>query len=393
MRNREFFEQLESDKLSPYAALSSTSRGRRHPEPEHPYRTAYQRDRDRIIHSTAFRRLEYKTQVFINHEGDHYRTRLTHSLEAAQIARTIARALGLNEDLTEALTLAHDLGHTPFGHSGQDAMNDLMSDFGGFEHNLQALRIVDTLERCYPHFPGLNLSFEVREGLIKHSPKHLERAPAEFRDGTEPVLEAQLVDLADEIAYTNHDLKDGLRSQILKLDSLEEVALWMEHFEPAGGPNDAETNRLAIRAAIRGIINTLATDLIRRTLDNLSANAIRTQDDVRRHQSRLATFTPAVAEKKRKLQEFLFNNLYRDYRVMRVAQKSQRIVRDLFEAYGSNPHELPPHIADRIPDEGLQRVVCDYIAGMTDRFALDEHRKLCDNKSIETDCSTPASGS
>ncbi len=376
MLNREFFEKLESEKLSPYAALSSTSRGRRHPEPEHPYRTAYQRDRDRIIHSTAFRRLEYKTQVFVNHEGDHYRTRLTHSLEAAQIARTIARALGLNEDLTEALTLSHDLGHTPFGHSGQDAMNELMSDFGGFEHNLQALRVVDLLERCYPDFPGLNLTFEVREGLIKHSSKHRERAPAEFSDGIEPVLEAQLVDLADEIAYTNHDLEDGLRSQILNLDSLDEVVLWKEHFEPAGGPDDEVKNGLAIRAAIRGIINTLATDLIRRTLDNLSANAIRSQDDVRRHPSRLATFTPAVAEKKRKLQEFLLSNLYRDDRVMRVAQKSHRIVRDLFEAYCSNPGELPPHIAGRIPDEGLQRVVCDYVAGMTDRFALDEHRKV-----------------
>ncbi len=375
---REFFEKLEQEKLSPYAALSSQSRGRRHPEPEHSFRTAYQRDRDRIIHSTAFRRLEYKTQVFINHEGDHYRTRLTHSLEAAQIARTIARALRLNEDLTEALTLAHDLGHTPFGHSGEETMNELVRDHGGFEHNLQALRIVDVLEERYPDFPGLNLSFETREGIVKHSSRYRDRAPAEFLDEREPVLEAQLVDLADEIAYTNHDLEDGLSSNILTFAALRKVELWNEHFDPSRGDSSSEEVRLPIRITVREIINTLATNLIQQTSENLEKGAIKSLEDVRRHQGRLVAFTPSVERKKNELQDFLFTNLYRNHRVVRMAEKARRVVRDLFLAYTSNPLQLPPHIAQRIDTEGLERVVCDYIAGMTDRFALDEHSKLFD---------------
>jgi dGTPase len=375
---REFYEKLECDKLSPYAALSSQSRGRQHPEPEHSFRTAYQRDRDRIIHSTAFRRLEYKTQVFINHEGDHYRTRLTHSLEAAQIARTIARALRLNEDLTEALTLAHDLGHTPFGHSGEEIMNGLMQDHGGFEHNLQALRIVDFLEERYLEFPGLNLSYETREGVVKHSSRYRERAPAEFLDDQEPVLEAQLVDLADEIAYTNHDLEDGLSSNILNFAALREVELWNEHFDPALQNHSNEEARLPIRITVRKIINTLATDLIRQTSENLEKGNIQSLEDVRRHRGRLVAFTPSVERKKNKLQDFLFVNLYRNHRVVRMAEKARRVVRDLFRAYTSNPLQLPPHIGEHIPKEGLERVVCDYIAGMTDRYALDEHSKLFD---------------
>jgi dGTPase len=375
---RKFFEDLEAAKLSAYAALSATSRGRRYPEPEHGFRTAYQRDRDRIIHSTAFRRLEYKTQVFVNHEGDHYRTRLTHSLEAAQIARTIARALQLNEDLTEALTLAHDLGHTPFGHSGEDTMNELMRDHGGFEHNLQALRIVDLLEERYPDFPGLNLTFEAREGIVKHSPRYHDRAPVEFQDDREPVLEAQLVDLADEIAYTNHDLEDGLSSQILTFDALEDIALWKEHFDSKHRFPPGEEARLPVRIAIRGIINTLTSDLIEKTSENLSGAKIETLEDVRRQPRRLVTFTPSVERKKRELQDFLFTNLYRHHRVVRMAEKARRVVSDLFEAYVSNPLQLPPHISQRFPEEELERVVCDYIAGMTDRFALDEHKKLFD---------------
>lgn len=378
MLGRDSFEKLEAEKLSSYAAQSSTSRGRLHPEPEHRFRTAYQRDRDRIIHSTAFRRLEYKTQVFVNHEGDHYRTRLTHSLEAAQIARTIARALRLNEDLTEALTLAHDLGHTPFGHSGEETMNQLMREHGGFEHNLQALRIVDRLEERYPGFPGLNLTFETREGIVKHSARYREGAPAEFQDDREPVLEAQLVDLADEIAYTNHDLEDGLSSQILTLETLQEVALWKDHFDPNQKDHLGEESRLAIRIAVRGIINTLTTDLIQRTSDNLKRLNIRSLEDIRVQKGRLVSFTPKVEQQKNELQEFLFKNLYRNHRVVRMAEKARRVVRDLFQAYTSNPLQLPPHITQRIPAEGLERVVCDYIAGMTDRFALDEHSKLFD---------------
>jgi len=376
--DRGFFEKLESDQLSPYAALSATSRGRRFPEKEHAFRTAYQRDRDRIIHSTAFRRLEYKTQVFVNHEGDHHRTRLTHSLEAAQISRTIARALRLNEDLTEAVTLAHDLGHPPFGHSGEDAINELMGDYGGFEHNLQALRLVDLLEHRYPGFDGLNLTAEVREGIVKHSPRYREAAPAEFMDGAEPVIEAQIVDLADEIAYTNHDLEDGLSSKILELDRLEEVEVWKEHFGAATASYPGETPRLRVRIAIRGIINTLTTDLIRRTLENLDAHGVQSLDDVRRAGRRLVEFTPEVEQKKARLKQYLFANLYRHYRVVRMAEKAQRVVRELFDAYTSNSQQLPPHVQARIPEEGLHRVVCDYIAGMTDRFALGEHQKLFD---------------
>jgi dGTPase len=376
--DRAFFEKLEAEGLASYAASSAASRGRRYPEPEHSFRTAYQRDRDRIIHCTAFRRLEYKTQVFVNHEGDHYRTRLTHSLEAAQIARTIARRLRLNEDLTEAVTLAHDLGHTPFGHSGEEAMNELMREHGGFEHNLQALRIVDRLEKRYPGFAGLNLTFEVREGIFKHSPRHRQEGPAEFLDGKEPVLEAQIVDLADEVAYNNHDLEDGLYSQILKLDGLGDVELWKEHYAAARQAAPGEEDVIYIRMTIRRIINLLATDLIRTTEENLEAARIGSLEDVRAADRRLVGFSPEVAGKQLALKRYLFENLYRHYRVNRMAQKAKRTVTELFRAYLETPQQLPPHFQQRIPEEGVHRVTCDYIAGMTDRFALDEYRKLFD---------------
>jgi dGTPase len=377
MPDRSFFEERERELLASYASSSARSRGRSHEEPEHRFRTAFQRDRDRVIHSTAFRRLEYKTQVFVNHEGDHYRTRLTHSLEAAQIARTISRYLRLNEDLTEAVTLAHDLGHTPFGHAGEDAMNALMADHGGFEHNLQSLRIVDHIEKRYPDFRGLNLTFEVREGIFKHSPRK-EAGPEEFRDGLRPSLEAQLVDLADEIAYINHDLEDGLTSRLLDLSLLEEVDLWRRHFGEACRNHPRESEKVRIRVAIRGIIDHLTTDLIAETERAIEGAGIETEDDVRRHGESLARFTPEVEEWKARLKRFLFQNLYRHFRVVRMAEKSKRVVRELFEAYVSNPRQLPPHISERIAGEGLHPVVCDYIAGMTDRFALDEHRKLFD---------------
>ncbi len=378
MLNRAFFETIEEETLSGFAARSASSRGRRHPEAEHPFRTAFQRDRDRIIHSTAFRRLEYKTQVFVNHEGDHYRTRLTHSLEAAQIARTVARFLRVNEDLTEAITLAHDLGHTPFGHSGEEAMNELMSSSGGFEHNLQTLRIVDHLERRYPGFNGLNLTYEVREGIFKHSPRHQEEGPEEFRDDKRPLLEGQIVDLADEIAYTNHDLEDGLSSGILELEALDEVGLWRKHYQRATSEHPKESSRIRIRVAIRGIINELTTDLAQETANHIRDTEVKSDDDVRRLRDSLAGFTEVTAREKAELKSFLFANLYRHFRVVRMAEKAKRIVRDLFGAYTANPRQLPPHVAGRIESEGLERVVCDYIAGMTDRFALDEHRKLFD---------------
>lgn len=377
MPDRRFFESMEETSLAPYAATSSRSKGRRHPEAEHVFRTAFQRDRDRVVHSTAFRRLEYKTQVFVNHEGDHYRTRLTHSLEAAQISRTMARYLRLNEDLTEAITLSHDLGHTPFGHAGEDAMNAVMSEHGGFEHNLQSLRIVDHLERRYPGFRGLNLTYEVREGILKHSPRHRERGPEELRDGTAPLLEAQLVDLADEVAYTNHDLEDGLTSGLLDLESLEEVELWRRHFGEASRAHSEEPRKIRIRVAIRGIINQLATDLIEETERAIATERVETVEDVRKA-GHLVRFTSEGAGLQAELKRFLFKNLYRHYRVVRMAEKAKRVVRELFGAYVSNPGQLPPHIAARIDEDGLYRVVCDYVAGMTDRFALDEHRKLFD---------------
>ena len=378
MVDRAFFEKQEREILAPYAALSSASRGRQHQEPEHTFRTAFQRDRDRVIHCTAFRRLEYKTQVFVNHEGDHYRTRLTHSLEAAQIARTMARFLRLNEDLTEAVTLSHDIGHTPFGHAGQDAMNELMAGHGGFEHNLQALRIVDYLEKRYPGYRGLNLTREVREGIFKHSPRHEDSGPDEFRDGLEPVLEAQLTDLADEIAYTNHDLEDGLTSRILELESLDEVELWRKNFRQAREDNPDETPKIHIRLAIRLIINELVTDLLDETSRRIESASIESVDDVQRQSGRLVGFTSSVEEKKAQLKQFLFENLYRHYRVVRMAEKAKRVIGDLFAGYVANPRQLPPQVSTRIDDDGLDRVVCDYIAGMTDRFALDEHKRLFD---------------
>ncbi len=378
MPDRGFFEDIETSVLAPYAARSVESRGRRHAEAEHVFRTAFQRDRDRIVHSTAFRRLEYKTQVFVNHEGDHYRTRLTHSLEAAQIARTMSRFLRLNEDLTEAVTLAHDLGHTPFGHAGEDVMNSVMKEHGGFEHNMQSLRIVDHLERRYPAFPGLNLTFEVREGIFKHSPSADEGSPDEFAGAPHPVLEAQLVDLADEIAYTNHDLEDGLTSGLLTLEALEEVELWNERFGEACRAHPGESRKVRIRVAIRRIINHLTTDLVHETERRLAATGVDSADGVRRCPDRLVGFTSEVERQKASLKRFLFVNLYRHYRVVRMAEKAKRVVGELFHGYTSNPKQLPPHVAARIEAEGVPRVVCDYIAGMTDRFALDEHRKLFD---------------
>jgi dGTPase len=377
MPDRSYFEEQERKLLAPYAASSAHSRGRRHREPEHRFRTAFQRDRDRIIHSTAFRRLEYKTQVFVNHEADHYRTRLTHSLEAAQIARTMARYLRLNEDLTEAVTLSHDLGHTPFGHAGEDAMNALMADHGGFEHNQQSLRIVDHIERRYPGFRGLNLSFEVREGIFKHSPRK-DMGQEEFQGAPSPSLEAQLVDLADEIAYINHDLEDGLTSRLLDLPLLEEVELWRVHFGEASREYPDEAAKVRIRIAIRRIIDHLTTDLIGETERAVESASVVSVDEVRRIERRLVRFTPEVDDLKARLKRFLFQHLYRHYRVVRMAEKAKRVVKELFEAYVANPRQLPPHISSRIEAEGLHRVVCDYIAGMTDRFALDEHRKLFD---------------
>jgi dGTPase len=356
---------------------SAESRGRVHPEPEHPIRTCYQRDRDRVVHSSSFRRLEYKTQVFVNHEGDNYRTRLTHSLEGAQIGRTVARAMGLNEELTECLVLGHDLGHTPFGHSGERVMNDLMLDHGGFEHNRQTLRILEVLERRYPDFPGLNLTWEVREGIIKHRPDSDAIAPAEYAPGEAPTLEAQLVDYVDEIAYNNHDVDDGLSSGMFTVEQIREVALFREAHDDAKR-RGLEDERLARHHVVRWIIDHCVRDLIAASQASLDAAGVRSVADVRKAGRRLIGYRPEMAARVRELKDFLLRNMYRHYRVVRMGDKAGRILRDLFESYVSEPRQLPPHFQDQLEREGVHRVVCDYIAGMTDRFAVDEHQKLFD---------------
>jgi dGTPase len=370
-------EEWEETHLAPYAMRSSRSRGRRFPEDEHPLRTRYQRERDRVIHSSSFRRLEYKTQVFVNHEGDNYRTRLTHSLEAAQIGRTVARALALNEELLECLALGHDLGHTPFGHSGEKVMAELMRDQGGFEHNHQTLRILEVLEERYPDFPGLNLTWEVREGIIKHKPDTDASAPAEYSPGEAPTLEAQLVDFVDEIAYNNHDIDDGLASGMITVEQIRDVALFRSAHDAvlAGGVGDP---RLMRHQVVRRIINTLIQDLLDATLLALSSAGIGSVEDVRKAGRRLVAYSPQMGEQVRELKEFLLRNMYRHYRVVRMGDKAGRILRDLFQTYVAEPLQLPPQYYERIPKDGLHLVVCDYIAGMTDRFALDEHRKLFD---------------
>jgi len=370
-------EEREERQLAPYGMRSARSRGRRYPEDEHPFRTCFQRDRDRIIHSSSFRRLEYKTQVFVNHEGDNYRTRLTHSLEGAQIGRTVARVMGLNEELTECLVLGHDLGHTPFGHSGERVMDDLMREHGGFEHNRQTLRILETLERRYPGFPGLNLTWEVREGIIKHRPDSDAHAPEEYAPGEAPTLEAQLVDFVDEIAYNNHDIDDGLTSGMVGLEQMRSVALFRESHDEALGQGIGD-ERMVRHHVVRRIIDRCTRDLIDTTVRAIAEARVETVADVRAAGRRLVGYGPEMAGRVRELKDFLFREMYRHYRVVRMGDKAGRILRDLFGSLVGEPRQLPPHFQEEIRRDGVHRVVCDYIAGMTDRFALDEHQKLFD---------------
>jgi dGTPase len=366
--------------LAPYAANPAKSRGRSHPEPPAAPRSEFQRDRDRIVHSTAFRRLEYKTQVFVNHEGDLFRTRLTHSLEVAQIGRTVARLLGLNEDLIETIALAHDLGHTPFGHVGQDALNECMAEHGGFEHNLQSLRVVDQLEQKYAEFEGLNLTFEAREGILKHcSKKNAERlgdVGERFLNGQQPSLEAQVANLADEIAYNNHDVDDGLRSGLISLEQLEAVPMFRRHLDQVRARYPDLTDRRLIHETVRRMINTLVVDLVEETRRLLAQHAPASIDDVRRAPA-LAAFSPEVRETHLALKRFLFQNLYRHYRVVRMSEKARRVVRDLFNAFVAEPRLLPPEFQARAGQDPY-RAVCDYVAGMTDRYAILEHRRIYD---------------
>ena len=376
---REDLERLENERLALFASHSTKSRGRQHREEPPRFRTDFQRDRDRIVHSAAFRRMEYKTQVFVNHEGDHYRTRLTHSLEVSQIARTVARALELNEDLTEALVLSHDLGHTPFGHSGERAMSGLMKEFGGFEHNLQSLRIVDYLERRYPTFQGLNLTFEVREGIIKHS-AHWDRAkvPSELAPNDQPPFEAQLIDYVDEIAYNNHDVDDGLSSLMVDPEALSELEIWKRSFESAKKRYPKQSFSALKHVTISAMITLLVDDLISHTSQNIKTAGVQTLEDVRKVGKSLTGFSPEVAKQNQELKKFLWDHLYTHYRVVRMEEKAKRILADLFHAYRSRPEQLPRDFVDRLKNETVERIVCDYIAGMTDRFALDEHQKLFD---------------
>jgi dGTPase len=370
-------EEREEQTLAPWGMRSAASRGRRYPEPEHPLRTCFQRDRDRVIHSSSFRRLEYKTQVFVNHEGDNYRTRLTHSLEGAQIGRTVARVLGLNEELTECLVLGHDLGHTPFGHSGERVMDELMREHGGFEHNRQTLRILEVLEQRYAAFPGLNLTWEAREGIIKHRPDSDATAPAEYAPGEAPTVEAQLVDYVDEIAYNNHDVDDGLSSGMFTVDQIRAVALFRQAHDDALA-RGLEDERIVRHHVVRWIIEHCVRDLIETTQANLGAAGVRSVEDVRKAGRRLVGYSAPVGAEVRELKEFLLRNMYRHYRVVRMGDKAGRILRDLFLSYVDEPRQLPPHFQEQIERDGVHRVVCDYIAGMTDRFAVEEHQRLFD---------------
>ncbi len=388
MLSREELEQQEIERLAPYAMKSRDTRGRRHPEGEHAYRTAYQRDRDRILHTTAFRRLENKTQVFIITEGDYYRTRLTHTLEVAQIGRTIARALRTNEDLTEAICLAHDLGHGPFGHSGEAALNALMQEHGGFDHNHQSLRIVETLERRYPDFPGLNLSWEVREGILKHETEYDRGMAYSFEPEKRGTLECQIVNAADEIAYSTADLDDGLRSGMITAGQLSQVALWQEVISEQGinvGDSIAEMHRHWV---IRKMVGKEVGDLIKATDEVLQSHDVQSADDVRSLSSNAIAHSEAMQEKNRELKDFLYHNLYRHWRVMRMASKADRFLGQLFRLYVAEPLLLPQQVQDRLAvpeaggnadeNESVERVVCDYVAGMTDRYALQEYQKLFD---------------
>ncbi len=364
--------------LAPYAVSASNSRGRRYAEESSTTRSEFQRDRDRIVHSTAFRRLEYKTQVFVNHEGDLFRTRLTHSLEVAQIGRGIARALRLNEDLVEAVALAHDLGHTPFGHAGQDALNDCMRDYGGFEHNLQSLRTVDRLEERYAAFDGLNLCFETREGIIKHCSLENARTLGEvgerFLNRTPPSLEAQICNLADEIAYNNHDIDDGLRSGLLTLAQLENVSLFARYVAEVRAAYPDLGGRRLIHETIRRMINALVCDLIATTCSNIERLSPQNPAEARQGQP-LVAFSDELREAQREMKRFLRTQLYQHYQVLRMTHKARRIITELFATFIGDPRLLPPQFQS--PADGDQpRAIADYIAGMTDRYAMKEHRRL-----------------
>jgi dGTPase len=375
---RDALEEREDRSLALYAVRGRLSRGRRHPETSHPYRTEFQRDRDRIVHSTAFRRLEYKTQVFIYHEGDHYRNRLTHSLEVAVLGRTLARTLRLNEDLVESIALAHDLGHSPFGHSGEQVLNDLMSEHGGFEHNRQSLRVVEVIEHRYPSFRGLNLSWETREGIAKHVTEYDAPTSSGYGPARFPSLEAQLVCLADEIAYTNHDLDDGLSSGLITLRTLKDVPLWEEHYLEAERLLAGKSFRLVCAATIRRLINLLIEDAARTTFGRIEEAGIASPDDAREAASLTVGLSEGVSRPFQELKDYLHENLYRHYKVRLMAVKAERILTELFALYVSDQSLLPSRLRVHLEGDTPERLICDYLAGMTDRYAIREYRKMFD---------------
>ncbi len=374
-------EKIEDQSLAPYGLRSQDSKGRAYPEDEPQYRTRFQRDRDRILHTTSFRRLEYKTQVFINYEGDYFRTRLTHTLEVAQIGRTMARALGANEDLTEAICLAHDMGHPPFGHSGEAILSRLMKDHGGFDHNRQSLRIVTELERRYPDFSGLNLTWETREGIVKHETEYDISEAGDYDPDLRGHLEAQIANGADELAYTAHDLDDGLRSGMIKPEMLEGLSMWeilLESVELRG----AVVDDLSRHRLIRRLIGKQATDLIQAAGQRIKESKARTVKELQSLDYNVTGYSEDMHRWNRELKDFLYANLYRHHRVVRMANKAKRILTDLFEAYLDDSAMLPSHIQEWVEERGLERAICDYLTGMTDRYATNEHDKLFNPKTL-----------
>jgi dGTPase len=379
--------------LAPYAASDATSLGRRQPEEPPKHRSEFQRDRDRIIHSTAFRRLEYKTQVFVNHEGDLFRTRLTHSIEVAQMSRTIARAMSLNEDLSEAISLAHDLGHTPFGHTGQDSLNTCMKNYGGFEHNLQSLRVVDELEEKYAQFNGLNLTFESREGILKHcsvkNAAEMGDVGERFLNKTQPNLEAQMVNLADAIAYNSHDVDDGLRAGLINIEQLREVSLFKSLFEDVVRDYPDLADKRVIYEIVRRMIDIQIKDLIAASLQKINSVKPDSIDSVRQHSELLITFSEDMWDMHRELKRFLRENLYNHYRVHRMSHKAGKVIKELFDAFMNDTRLMPPAYKDKAKkaefeknESGRARIVADYIAGMTDRYAIKEYERIFDPSTL-----------
>jgi len=375
--DRKALEEIEDKILAPYAVHANRSKGRLHFEPEPDYRTCFQRDRDRILHTTAFRRLEYKTQVFINFEGDYYRTRLTHTLEVTQIGRTIARALGANEDLTEAICMAHDIGHPPFGHSGEATLNRLMKEHGGFNHNHHSFRIVTEVENRYPEFPGLNLSWEVLEGMVKHETEYDKSDASTFSPDLRGHLEAQITNVADELAYTSHDLDDGLRSGLITGEMLDGIDLWemaASRFRAKGFKIDDLTRHQIIRE----LVGIEVSSMIRNSAERIENSGVKTLQELQSLSYNVVGFDEEMTQINRVLKDFLFKNMYRQYRVIRMQKKAESVLTALFTAYQNEPGMLPPQFQGLIADKGKERTICDYLAGMTDRFAVEEYQKLFD---------------